>query len=222
MRARLLGAVFGLGAVLVIGSATGEAAHCLDFRNDATPRIASYNNVGEFVRYEQRAASLASPANSPSAVETRAAPALDLSLARHASPLIYSIAEMSEEHVLTGVRVVLKVELSREPSESELRSIGEEMIQQESTRRRLNGIALFYYPADAASANVCALGRAVWAPNGNWDATHTVRLGDYASHQHVVATGGVSHLGMGGSASVAPTGDAVTRIFPERKEDDER
>ena len=122
--------------------------------------------------------------------------------------------------MLSGVRVVMKVQLSREPSEAELRSIGEEMIQQERTRRRLSAIALFYYSSDAMSANICALGRAVWAPNGNWDATRTVRLGDYASHQQVVATGSVSYRGTAGSTAVAPGGDTVTRIPPNRTKED--
>ena len=222
MFARLLGVVLGLVAVLVIGSATVEAAYCVDLRDDATLRIVSYNNVGEFVRYDQRAVSLAAPANAPAAIETPAAPAPDLSLARNAAPLTYSIVEKNEEQVLSGVRVVMKVQLSREPSEAELRSIGEEMIQQERTRRRLSAIALFYYSSDAMSANICALGTAVWAPNGNWDATRTVRLGDYASHQHVVTAGSVPYRGTVGSAAVAPRGDTVPRMPPNRTEEDAR
>jgi hypothetical protein len=219
MLARLSGVVLGLGAVLAIGSASGEAAYCLDFRNDTTLRIPSYNNVGEFVRYEQPAVPVVAPTSSLSAIETLTPPAADLSLPPHGSSLTYLIIEKREEHVLSGVRVVMKVQLSREASEPELRSIGEEMIRQESTRRRLNAIALLYYLPDAGAADVCPLGRAVWAPKGNWDATHTVRLGDYSSHQHVVAAGSLPHRWKGRSTSVAPSGDVMMRTPPDRAAD---
>ena len=222
MLERLSGVVLGLGAALAIGSASGEAAYCLDFRHNATPRIASYNNVGEFVRYEQSAVPVAAPISSLSVIETPTPPALDLSNPPHGSSLTYSIIEKREERVLSGVRVVMRVQLSREAGEPELRSIGEEMIRQESTRRRLNAIALFYHLPDAGAADVCPLGRAVWAPQGNWDAAHTVRLGDYSSHQHVVAAGSVPSRWKGRSTSVAPSGDVVIRTPPDRAADDGR
>jgi len=210
MLERLSGVVVGLGAALAIGSASGEAAYCLDLRNDTTLRIASYNNVGEFVRYEQSAVPVAAPTSSLSAIET---------LPPHGSALTYSIIAKSEERVLSGVRVVMRVQLSREANEPELRSIGEEMIRQESSRRRLNAIALFYYLPDAGAAEVCPLGRAVWAPKGNWNATRTVRLGDYSSHQHVVAAGSVPYRWKGPSTSVAPSSAVVIRTPPDRAAD---
>jgi hypothetical protein len=216
----LSGVVFGLSAALAVGSsASGEAAYCLDFRNDTALRIASYNNVGEFVRYEQSVVRVHAPTSSRSAIETLPPPAPDLSLPPRGSSLTYSIIEKSEERVLSGVRVIMRVQLSREASEPELRSIGEEMIRQESIRRRLNGIALFYYLPDAGAADACPLGRAVWAPKGNWDATHTVRLGDYSSHQHVVAAGSAPYRWKGRSTSVAPNGNVVMRTPPDRAAD---
>ena len=211
MRERLLGAVLGLSAVIAIGSASGEAAYCLDLRNDAALRIVSYNNIGEFVRYGQPALPVTAPTGAPFAVETLAPPAPDAPAAPHGGRLIYSIIDKSEEAILSGVRVVMGVQLSREASLSELRSIGEEMIRHERARRRLNAIAFFYYLSDAVTADACAFGSAVWAPNGNWDATRTVRLGDYASHQHVVAGDGAPHRWKERAATVPPSGETANR-----------
>jgi hypothetical protein len=122
-------------------------------------------------------------------VDTPAPPAAESPPAPHTGPLTYTVIDAYEEPVLNGVRVVMRVRLSRDASESELRGIGELIIQSESARRRLSAIALVYYLGGAAVADACAVGRAVWAPNGDWDATRTVRLGDYASHRHVVAGG---------------------------------
>jgi len=222
MQERWLRVALGLGAVIAIGSAGGEAAYCLDLRNDAALQIVSYNNVGKFVRYGHPALPVTAPTGVPFAVETLAPSAPDAPLAPHGGLLTYSIIDKSEEPILSGVRVVMRVQLSREAGEPELRSIGEEMIRQESTRRRLNAIALFYHLPDAGAADVCPLGRAVWAPQGNWDAAHTVRLGDYSSHQHVVSAGSVPYRWKGRSTSVAPSGDGVMRTPPDRAADDGR
>jgi len=220
MQERWLGVALGLGAVIAIGSAGGEAAYCLDLRNDAALQIVSYNNVGKFVRYGHPALPVTAPTGVPFAVETLAPSAPDAPLAPHGGLLTYSIIDKSEEPILSGVRVVMRVQLSREATQSELRSIGEEMIRHERARRRLNAIAFFYYLTDAGAADACAFGSAVWAPNGNWDATHTVRLGDYASHQHVVAGNGVPHRWKERAASVEPSGEAVIRTPCERAADD--
>jgi len=220
MQERWLGVALGLGAVIAIGSAGGEAAYCLDLRNDAALQIVSYNNVGKFVRYGHPALPVTAPTGVPFAVETLAPSAPAAPLAPHGGLLTYSIIDKSEEPILSGVRVVMRVQLSREATQSELRSIGEEMIRHERARRRLNAIAFFYYLTDAGAADACAFGSAVWAPNGNWDATHTVRLGDYASHQHVVAGNGVPHRWKERAASVAPSGEAVIRTPCERAADD--
>src|SRR5512137_1523454 len=97
MRERLLGVVLGLGAVIAVGSASGEAAYCLDLRNDATLRIVSYNNVGEFVRYGQPALPVAAPTDVPFAVETLAPMAPDAPLTPHGGLPTYSIIDKSEE-----------------------------------------------------------------------------------------------------------------------------
>jgi hypothetical protein len=205
MPMRLLGAVLGLSAVIAIGSASGEAAYCLDLRHDAALRTVSYNNIAEFVRYGQPALPVAVLTGGPFAADTPWLPAPDAPRAPHGGPLTYSIIETREESILGGVRVVMRVRISREAGPSELRSIGEEMIRHERARRRLNAIAFFYYLGDAVAADACAFGHAVWAPNGNWEATHTVRLGDYASHRHVVAGNGAPH-GWKERATSAPPG----------------
>src|SRR5512136_1551963 len=99
MRERLLGVVLGLGAVIAVGSARGEAAYCLDLRNDATLQVVSYNNVGEFVRYGQPAPPVAAPTDVPFAVETLAPAAPDAPLAPHGAPLAYSIIDKREETI---------------------------------------------------------------------------------------------------------------------------
>lgn len=55
MRTSWVCGMLGLTAVVAIGSLGAEAAYCLEARNDASPRIVSYNDVGEFVRYGQPA-----------------------------------------------------------------------------------------------------------------------------------------------------------------------
>jgi hypothetical protein len=198
--------MLGLTAVVAIGSSGAEAAYCLEARNDASPRIVSYNDVGEFVRYGQPAPrGIALAGLQPAAPESRG------------DPLTYSVIDVSEEAVLSGVRVVVKVQLSRAAGESELRGIGDEMIRRESARRRLNAVAVVYYLADAAGADACAFGTAVWAPHGNWDATRTVRLGDYANHQLVVA--GAAYRWQERAASVVRSGAVVARTRQERAAD---
>lgn len=195
--------LLGLTAVIAIGSSGAEAAYCLEARNDASPRIVSYNDVGEFVRYGKPAppgvalAGLRSAAPEP-----------------RADPLRYSVIDASEELILSGVRVVMRVHLSREAGESELRGIGHEMIGRESARRRLSAVAVVYYLADAAAADACAFGTVIWAPYGNWDATRTVRLGDYTHHQLVVA--GAAHRWRERAASVVRSGAVVARTHQER------
>jgi len=206
MRTSWVCGMLGLTAVIAIGSSGVEAAYCLEARNGASPRIVSYNDVGEFVRYGQPAPRGAALAGlQPAAPEPRG------------DPLTYSVIDVSEEAILSGVRVVVKVHLSREAGESELRGIGDEMIRRESARRRLNAVAVVYYLADAAGADACAFGTAVWAPYGNWDATRTVRLGDYTHHRLVVA--GAAYRWQERAASVVRSGAVVARTRQERAAD---
>ena len=185
MRISWVGGMLGAFAVIAIGASRAGAAYCLDTSNDVSPRIVSYGDVAEFVRYGRPALPAAAPAMQPSA--PLAPPTPDASLVPHLGPLGYSVIDVSEEAILSGVRLIMRVQLSRAADESELRHIGDEMIRRESARRRLSAIAFVYYLADARAADACAFGTAVWAPSGNWSATHTVRLGDYTDHQHVVA-----------------------------------
>jgi hypothetical protein len=206
MRTSWVCGMLGLTAVIAVGSSAAEAAYCLEARNDASPRIVSYNDVGEFVRYGQPA-----PHGAALTGLQPAAPVL------REDPLTYSVIDASEELMLSGVRVVMRVHLSREAGESELRGIGDEIIRRESARRRLSAVAVVYYLADAAAADACAFGTAVWAPHGNWDATRTVRLGDYTHHQLVVA--GAAHRWRERAASVVRSGAVVARTRQERAAD---
>lgn len=189
MRTSWVCGLLGVTAVIAIGSSRAEAAYCLQARSDISPRIVSYSDVGAFVRYGQPGLREFAMLGRPLAASEP-----------QASPLAHEVMDVSEEAVLSGVRVVARVQLSREADEAELRSIGDEIVQRERSRRRLNAIAVVYYLAAAATVDACALGTAVWAPNGNWDAARTVRLGDYSRHRLVVDS--AAHRGQEGTASV--------------------
>ena len=106
------------------------------------------------------------------------------------APMGYAVVARRDEHVLGGVRVVMTVQLSRDASQPELWRIGEEIILRERTHRRVSAITIIYCgPDDARAAGSAATAKAVWAPDGDWDAAHTVRLGDYSRHRHVLAGG---------------------------------
>ncbi len=203
MRTSWLCRMLGLAAVLAVGSSGAEAAYCLAAPNDVSPRILSYGDVGAFVRYGQpalrgfvlAAASLAAPEG-------------------NADHLTYAVLGASEETVLSGVRVIVRVRLSREAGESELRRIGEELIRRESARRRLNALAVVFYLAGAVGADACTLGAALWAPDGNWDATRTVRLGDYTRHRLVVA--GAASPRQGRAAAVVRSDTIVAHTRGDR------
>jgi hypothetical protein len=200
-----------ISIALAFGSATADAASCLDSPIHDALQIASHHKPGDCIACERPGRVLTAPDQQPSAMDSRAAPASaeshpvslgappapaspgawDAPSAPSHGPLAYSILEKTDDHVLGGVRVVVKIQLSREASESELRTIGDDIICQETASRRLSAIQLLYYLAEADTSGLSVAGTAVWAPSGHWGAAHTVRLGDYSRHQHVVSVGHV-------------------------------
>jgi hypothetical protein len=209
MAERLTGGIVLIGAALAFGSTNAEAGYCLDSLAHTTLQTASYNNAGDCIAFGRSSGLLSAPNHQPAAGATPPAPGVaeslrvslsaplipapsraeDVSAISSNGPLVYSILEQKDDHVLGGVRVIVRIQLSRKASESELRHIGEEIICQETVSRRLNAIQLLYYLADADISGLSVVGTALWAPSGHWDAAHTVRLGDYTRHQHVVPGG---------------------------------
>ena len=190
-------------------SVPAESAYRLRFRNGTTIEVESYQDQGDTISYSRHGGVITiaktqmlaienltpSAAPSPPNISFTVPPissspsAADPSPSPPSGPLTYSIVEKKDNKVLTGVRLVIRVQVSREATESELLNIGEQIIRQEKGRRPINAIELFYYLPDTETSGSYTAGKAVWAPNGDWGAAYSTPPGDYSKHKHVVTAG---------------------------------
>jgi hypothetical protein len=95
----------------------------------------------------------------------------------------YSVVSRQDVSALGATRIVYKVRVSDELTDTDLRLIAERLIDSETKANKVNAISFDFYLPDTDVDGVFTAGQAVWAPGGQWRDAHTVTAGDYSTHR---------------------------------------
>jgi len=95
----------------------------------------------------------------------------------------YEIAKREDISFGAVVRIVYRVRVDKPLTEAGLRAIAERIIDQETSRNKVNAIGFLFYLPGSDATGIYTAGKADWAPNGDWAKADSVRAGDYSKNR---------------------------------------
>ena len=99
------------------------------------------------------------------------------------APVTYEIADREDVSFGPVIRIVYRVSVSGPLTESDLRRMAQEVIDNETSQQDVNAIGFFFYLPGTDTTGVYTAGVADWAPDGDWASADTVQAGDYSRHE---------------------------------------
>jgi hypothetical protein len=194
-----------------------ESAYRLYFRNGTTIDVESYVERGDSISYQRFGGTITVPKTTLARIEDLnppksstpkpsaspdisfivppipktdvSAPAKIQNPSEKPASFPYEVLDRKVNRFLSAIRITLRVQCLRDPTESDLRGIGEDLIRQETSRQDINALEIFYFKPDTETLGTYTAGKAMWAPNGSWAQAADTRPGDYSKHTHVVTFG---------------------------------